>query len=166
MSADEIQKIINDRFGADAILSSNLDVSQPWLEIHPEKLAEVCLFLRDDPTLYFDLLECLSGVDYRPAAEKYGVVYHLYSIPRNHKIVLKCTAVPGTHENNLPEIPSVSAVWKTAEWHEREAFDLLGIFFSNHPDLRRILMPEDWEGHPLRKDYTGAEEYHGIKIEY
>jgi NADH-quinone oxidoreductase subunit C len=127
-------------------------------------IAEVCAELRDNPATYFDFLSCLSGVDYGTTENKFGVVYHLASIPYHTQITLKVGAVNNRQLDNLPTFPSVSSVYKTAEWHEREAFDMMGIFFENHPDLRRILLPDDWEGFPLRKDYVEAEEYKGIKI--
>ena len=80
--------------------------------------------------------------------------------------MLKVEVARNTEEGKLPQVPSVSSIWKTADWHEREAFDLVGIEFTNHPDLRRILLPSDWEGYPLRKDYKEQEEYHGIKVKY
>jgi NADH-quinone oxidoreductase subunit C len=97
--------------------------------------------------------------------QKFGVVYHLSSIIKNHQIVLKIITDNNRDEENLPTFKSVSYVYKAAEWHEREAFDMLGIYFENHPDLRRILLPDDWEGFPLRKDYKTAENYHNIKID-
>ncbi len=99
---------------------------------------------------------CLSGVDWVNNLE---VVYHIYSMTYHHKLVIK---VPLTKDD--PKIESVSGIWATANWHEREAYDLFGIIFENHPDLRRILLPEDWEGHPLRKDYIPQKEYKGIDL--
>ncbi|MFA6542090.1 MAG: NADH-quinone oxidoreductase subunit C, partial [Bacteroidota bacterium] len=92
---------------------------------------------------------------------KLGVTYHLYSMVHRHKFVLK-VEVP----TDAPNIPSVESVWKTANWHEREAFDMYGIQFSGHPDLRRILLPDDWEGYPLRKDYEVPEFYNGMRVPY
>jgi NADH-quinone oxidoreductase subunit C len=92
---------------------------------------------------------------------KLGVVYHLHSMKWNHKIVIK-VEVPA--EN--PHVPSVESVWKTANWHEREAYDMIGVIFNGHPDLRRMLLPEDWVGHPLRKDYQVQEFYNGMKVPY
>ena len=119
-------------------------------------------YLHDDPDLYFDYLVDVCGVDYLGKKEKrFEVVYHLYSVKHRHAIRLK--AEVGEEE---PVIDSVTSVWVGAGWHEREAFDLYGIRFNGHPDLRRILMPEDWEGHPLRKDYPlkgPATEWRGFE---
>ncbi|MFH1407388.1 MAG: NADH-quinone oxidoreductase subunit C, partial [Candidatus Omnitrophota bacterium] len=105
-----------------------------------------CKTLKEDEKLRFDYLMCLSGVDYK---EYFEVVYHLYSMERGRRAAVKVKL-----SREKPEVDSVSSLWKSANWHEREAFDLLGIRFNNHPDLRRILLPEDWgEGFPLRKDY-------------
>jgi NADH-quinone oxidoreductase subunit C len=164
---NEIQSLIASGFGEDTIARADLDAVQPWLEITPAALHPVCRFLHDDPRLYFDYLECLSGVDEGPEADRIGVVYHLMSIPRGHRLVLKCfTARRTDSQETLPAIPSVASIWRSADWHEREAYDLLGIAFEGHPDLRRILLPEDWEGYPLRKDYVNPEFYHGIQTEY
>lgn len=179
LSTIAIEEMLRTRFGDAAIEASDHAVNQPWIQIQAEKIAEVGQFLRESADCWFDLLECLTAVDYGPEAGKMSVVYHLCSIPHEHRIVLKCSLPrhfdPETHspaafqEMNgayVPVIPSVSAVWRTANWHEREAWDLAGIWFSGHPDMRRILMPEDWEGHPLRKDYTTADSYHNIQIDY
>lgn len=160
----DIQAAIAAQFPA-AIVGEDATVRQPWLQIAPDQLRDVAFFLRDTEGLYFDYLECLSGVDYGPKPGKIGAVYHLFSIPYQHALVLKCTVDRGTEEQ-LPVIPSVVEVWKTADWHEREAYDLIGIHFEGHPDLRRILMPADWPGHPLRKDYENPEFYHGIQSAY
>ncbi|MEK7448369.1 MAG: NADH-quinone oxidoreductase subunit C [Planctomycetota bacterium] len=131
------------------------------LKIEPAALPEVMSFLKDSPEFYFDSLMCLSGVDYPglPAGEAghLTVVYHLFSTSHNHKIVLKTTVSKGAHF-----IPTVSHIWPAADWFEREAYDLLGIKFEGHPNLTRILMPDDWAGHPLRKDYQYPKEYHGV----
>ncbi len=117
--------------------------------------------LLQNSSLYFDMLSCITGVDNGPQAGTMEVVYNLYSIPFDHHLMIKIV-VP----REKPVLESVSAVWKTADWQEREIFDLFGIHFLNHPDLRRILMPADWEGHPLRKDYTHQEYYRDIEVKY
>lgn len=166
LSFPSICDLISEKFGPESLVAQDANALQAWLEVPAAKLADICQFLRDDPRLYFDYLECLSGVDLGPKAGRIGVVYHLMSIPRGHRIVLKCF-VPRTNEaDSLPELPSVTSIWRTAEWHEREAYDLVGIHFAGHPDLRRILLPEDWPGHPLRKDYENPEFYHGFQTEY
>jgi NADH-quinone oxidoreductase subunit C len=158
MTAQEIYDFLKTKFG-DAIIEAKLDVLQPWIRIAPEKAKDISLFLRDSATLQFDYLCCLSGMDYNNG--NLGVVYHLFSMVLKHKIVIK---VQCTKENL--HVQSVSAVWGTANWHEREAFDMFGINFDEHPDLRRMLLPDDWEGYPLRKDYKVQEFYHGMKVPY
>jgi len=159
----------------DGIVASNLSGMDPWIEVAPKALVDVCRYLRDQSDLKFDMLNCISGVDYfQPdpkKAKKTGwephieVVYHLSSIEHKHSVVLKVNLprwkddVPG----EIPELPSVVSIWSTADWHEREVYDLSGIWFTGHRDLRRILCPEDWVGHPLRKDYEFPLEYHGIR---
>ena len=108
----------------------------------------ICRFLHDDPELAFDFLTDLCGVDHYPAEPRFEVIYHLCAMKSRSRLRLK-TPLPGT----TPRLHSVVSVWKTAGWMEREAFDMLGIIFDGHPDLRRILLTPDWEGHPLRKDY-------------
>src|ERR1700748_2385633 len=158
----DIKALLINKFGEDAVLGEETTGLQPALLIAPEKIADVCLELRDNPGTYFDFLSCLSGVDY--GAERFGMVYHLASIPYQTQLVLKISKENSRDENDLPSFPTVSTVYKTADWHEREAYDMLGIFFEGHPDLRRLLLPDDWEGYPLRKDYQEAEYYKGIKI--
>jgi NADH-quinone oxidoreductase subunit C len=161
-TAQDIHDAIVAHCGTAAVRAATLQLAQPFLEIDPAHLPEVGIFLRDEPTLYVDFLECLSGVDEGVAANRIGVVYHLRSITRSLRIVLKCWV-----QRDAPTpIPSVAHIWRAAEWHEREAFDMFGIAFSGHPDMRRILMPEDWEGHPLRKDYVNPEFYHDFKTAY
>jgi len=145
----------------EAILDSDLSCKQPYFLIDPKVIKEVCLFVRDHPEFSMDFLSCLSGVDLGENEEELMVVYHLYSLVHEEGMVLKCKI-----SKESPTLSSVAEVWKAAEWHEREAYDMVGIHFEGHPDPRRILLPEDWEGHPLRKDYKEAETYHDIKIRY
>lgn len=174
MSGTEFLQRLSNEFG-EHIRGANLEAIDPWIEVSPEGLRAVCLYLRDEPDLRFDMLNCISGVDYfepdPKKAAKAGfephleVVYHLSSIQHKHSLVLKVTTprwkndIPG----EPPEVPSVADIWRTADWHEREVFDLSGVWFVGHPNLRRILCPEDWEGFPLRRDYEMPLEYHGIR---
>lgn len=117
--------------------------------VDPRYIVDVCRFLRDDPRFEFKLLSDLTGVDLGIDQEpRFEVVYHLYSLTRNHRLRLK---VPLPADD--PTVATVTTVWHTANWHERETFDMFGIVFDGHPDLRRILMPEEFQWHPLRKDY-------------
>jgi len=129
--------------------------------IKKEILLSVCEQLYKSPASYFDMLSCITGVDNGPEGGTMEVIYHLYSIPFNYSLALK-VILP--REN--PEVESVVSIWKSANWLEREVYDMFGIGFKNHPDLRRILMPADWKGYPLRKDYKHEEYYRGVKIEY
>jgi NADH-quinone oxidoreductase subunit C len=116
----------------------------------PGDLVRVCRFLRDEPEIHFDFLSSVVGVDrlnLPDSSPRFEVVYHLYSLQYKRRLRLKVRVDEGE------SIPSVTGVWESANWHEREVFDLFGVPFEGHPNLRRILMPDDWEGHPLRKDY-------------
>ena len=175
MNVEELHKLLLDQFGEAKITGANLEAIDPWIEVAAAAIVEVATFLRDDERLRFDHLNNLSGVDYcepdPKKAKKFGhdphveVVYHLSSIQLKHRAVVK-VLVPRWKDDvdgALPEVPSVSGVWSIADWHEREAYDLVGIHFLDHPNLKRILCPEDWVGYPLRKDYEFPLEYHGIR---
>ncbi|RCH56050.1 NADH-quinone oxidoreductase subunit C [Mucilaginibacter hurinus] len=166
MSFDDIKQLLTDKFGDEVIVGEERTGLQPALVIAPGHIADVCLELRDNPKTYFDFLSCLSGVDYGVDEARFGVVYHLTSIPYNLQLTLKISTINSREETNLPSFPSVSGIYRTADWHEREAYDLVGIFFEGHPDLRRILLPDDWEGYPLRRDYETAAYYKGIYIDF
>lgn len=116
--------------------------------IDPPRIADVCLYLRDADGLRFNFLIDVTGIDYYPDEPRFAVAYHLYSMLYNRKLRLK-VRLPGDN----PHVPTVTGVWPTANWQEREAYDMFGIIFDGHPDLRRILTAADWEGHPQRKDY-------------
>ena len=130
-------------------LSSSERLGEWTVEIAPERLLETCRFLKNE--LQFERLSTVTAVDRYPSEPRFEVVYLAHSIARNQRLRLKCRLAGAN-----PEIDSATAVWRSANWYEREVFDMFGIRFRNHPDLRRILMPEDWEGHPLRKDYPIA----------
>jgi len=135
------------------------DVFDPCLHADPQAVVEICRYLRDTPGLDFEILSDLTCVDL-PKEDKLQVVYHLYSYARRHQIVLKVDL-----PREAPRLATVEDVWKAANWFEREVFDLFGVVFEGHTDLRRILLPEDWVGHPLRKDYVEQEEYDGISTQ-
>jgi len=165
MSFEDIKLLLTDKFGPEVIAGEETGGLQPALLIAPTRIADVCLELRDNPKTYFDFLSSLTGVDYGTEASRFGVVYHLASIPYQTQLTLKVSVENDRNPEELPTFPSITSVYRTADWHEREAYDLVGIFFEGHPDLRRILLPDDWEGYPLRKDYKTAEYYKGIKID-
>ena len=174
MSGDTFVTQLQSRFG-DKITGSNLEAMDPWIEVAPDGLVEVMTFLQSDEKLRFDMLNCISAVDYIHTDPKKAakadfdphieIVYHLSSIAKKHTLVVKVKLPRWKDdvEGQLPEIPTVSNIWRTADWHEREVFDLSGINFTGHPNLRRILCPEDWVGYPLRRDYEMPLEYHGIR---
>lgn len=155
---DELQSLIREIVpAAEAIPNS----TPAGMIIPADKLVSLCVELHRNPTAYFDMLTCVTGVDNGAEAGTMEIIYHLYSVPFNHSLALKVIA-----PRSNPEVESVVPVWKSANWLEREVYDMFGIVFKNHPDLRRILLPSDWNGYPLRKDYQHEEYYHGVKIKY
>lgn len=140
---------LREQFGQ-ALLEVKVWRNETTVVVRPQDIQSVCRFLRDDPDLAFDFLSDVTGVDRLKLPEsspRFEVVYHLYSLAYKRRLRLKVRV--GERES----VPTVTGVWETANWHEREVYDLFGVPFDGHPDLRRILMPDDWEGHPLRKDY-------------
>ncbi|AUD05197.1 NADH-quinone oxidoreductase subunit C [Spirosoma pollinicola] len=161
MTFPEINDLLTTQFGTG--LQATTQTLQPYLTVPVDQLVEICQFLRDDERLFFDLLACVTAIDNGLQTDTMEVIYNLTSIPYEHNLMLKVIVPRNTTGANLPSVPSVAHIWRTANWHEREAFDLVGIHFDGHPDLRRILLPTDWVGHPLRSDYQEEEQYHGIK---
>jgi len=173
-TSEEIFQILKDKFQDKVIEFKNIQF-EPHIIVNPLAIKDVCQFLRDEDGLEFDSLMNLSGVDDANGEKKQeedgsitinggtlSIYYHLDSILQKHKVTLKVSA-----PREEPEVESVESVWKCADWHEREVYDLFGVKFLNHPDLRRILMPYDWEaGYPLRKDYKNPEFYQGMKVPY
>ena len=164
MIPEEICEILRAQFG-EAIEQAVVEGGHPHVVVAAEQWPTVARFLRDDFRLGLDLLNSISSLDL-PADEKLACVYDLTRIPLDQGTDLitetHTFAVRVVTDRDNPRIPSVASVWPAADWHEREAYDLMGIVFDGHPDPRRILSPDDWEGHPLRKDYEFPMEYHGI----
>jgi len=155
MTASEIYERLKAHFG-ERVISLAQDAKDPWILVDPAAIAEIGRFLHDDPELRCDALSNQSGVDYK-AQGWIEVVYHLYSYAHRHYVILKVRT-----PRDAAELPTVEGVWKAANWLEREIYDLLGVNFVGHSDLRRLLLPEDWIGYPLRKDFVEPEQYHGI----
>lgn len=175
MNPDEIFEILKKEFG-EAILGLDKETpTEQIISVDPMQIHRVGAFLRENNELLFDSLMVLSGVDDANGNKvkdedgtevitggTLSVYYHLHSTSLNHKITIKVST-----PREDPKVESVYNVWRTSDWHEREAFDMFGIIFQNHPDLRRILMPYDWDaGYPLRKDYKNPEFYQGMKVPY
>jgi len=174
MTSADIVSLLEQQLGS-RIKSKNLESIDPFVVVDAADLLDVCRLLKEDSRLQFDFLNCISGVDYLEPdpkkAPKAGfephmeVVYHLSSFRHRHRVVLK-VILPRWKDDKpgeLPEVPSVTSLWATANWHEREVYDLSGVWFTGHPELTRILLADDWVGHPLRKDYEYPLEYHGIR---
>lgn len=150
------QTVINKLYEAfpDSIIMTSESLGDLFVNVRREDIVEVARFLRDDPQLNYQFLENLCGVDYLGRTPRFEVVYHFLSFANRHRVCIKV----GVPEDDLM-VASLTGLWATANWQERETFDMFGIVFTNHPRLERILMPEDWEGYPQRKDVPlGAEE--------
>ncbi|MEV6690996.1 NADH-quinone oxidoreductase subunit C [Micromonospora sp. NPDC051196] len=157
---DEVRDALEEAYPAfgEAIEHVVVDRDELTLHIRPERIAEVCQVMRDDPALRFELCSSVSGVDYLGAdARRLHVVYQLTSMTYRRRVRLEAAV-----SAEQPHLPSVTAVYPTADWQERETYDMFGVIFDGHPALTRILMPDDWEGHPQRKDYPLG----GVPVEY
>jgi NADH-quinone oxidoreductase subunit C len=146
-----------------ATLEGAPSVDFPTIYVPVDRIVETCLALRDTPSLRFDVLTEITAADYLPRTPRFEVVYHLLSIPHRRRLRLKVRVPEGG------AVPTVQSVWPAAGWPEREVWDMFGVVFENHPDLRRLLMPEDWEGHPQRKDYPvqirkAAQTYEPLEV--
>ena len=155
MNSQEIAAVLTEQFG-DGILETELEGVNPYSVVAAPSILDICRFIRSDERLEMDHLELLGGVDYPDFIE---VVYVLYSMKHHHRYTLKCR-LP-REESHLH---SVESIWNVANWHERETFDMFGVFFDGHSDMRRILCPDDWEGYPLRKDYKAPESYRDMPV--
>jgi NADH-quinone oxidoreductase subunit C len=156
-TAAQVIETMTRQFG-DAVVTSAPEGLHPHIQVKPEMVAQIGKFLKNDPELAFDLLRCISAIDW-PAKNIIELSYDLISTRLGHAFAVKVSL-----DRSNPKVESVSGIWPAANWHEREAYDLMGVTFTNHPDPRRILMPDDWAGFPLRKDYQDPAEYHGLKI--
>ncbi len=154
----DLQSIVKSVRGAQPEALVADAAQEEHLELTPDRWREVARHLIDDADLQFDALMCLSGYDEGPEGSL-AVIYHLFSMQHKHKLEVRIK-VP----RDGGSLPSVADIWRTADWHEREAYDLFGMTFEGHPDLRRILLPDDWEGHPLKKDYLTPDYYRGIPV--
>lgn len=176
MNVEEILQKLKDKFPESEFSLDNELPVEPFLIVNPLDINIISEFLRDDESLLFDSLMNLSGVDDNNAQKvkdedgneklegrTLSVYYHLHSLKLGHKLAIKVSA-----PIEKPEVESVEPIWKCADWHEREAYDMYGLIFLNHPNLERILMPYDWEdgSYPLRKDFETPEFYNGMKIPY
>ncbi|MEX2215408.1 MAG: NADH-quinone oxidoreductase subunit C [Phycisphaeraceae bacterium] len=159
MNPIQIAQRLTEKFGS-AILESFPEDKHPRIHVNAADWRPIAEFLRKDAGLDFDFLLCLTAVDY-VADNLLGVVYDLRSMDHRHEFAVKVFI-----DRDHPNVTSVMDLWPAADWHEREAYDMMGIIFQGHTDLRRILLPEDWEGFPLRKDYVFPREYHGIPGTY
>lgn len=159
MDAPSIHQKIKDRFG-ERVLHFEEGALQPWAVVATDAIAEVGAFCKGEPDLTLDNLMCLSVVDYpKETPPRMEVVYHLFSYEHRHVFVLK-VHVP----REGARVPTVEKLWGVANWHEREAYDMFGVLFEGHSDMRRILLPDDWEGHPLRKDWVDPDFYNGMHV--
>lgn len=155
MTPTQIAAKLTEKFGV-AITASRPEDKHPRVHTTAKHWREIAEFILNDPELSFDWLGCATAVDY-VADNLLAVVYDMYSMTHGHWFAFKVYC-----DRNDPHVPSVMDLWPAANWHEREAFDMMGIVFDGHTDLRRILLSEDWVGYPLRKDYVFPREYHGI----
>ena len=146
MGGPNLRERIEQRFGGRVRDGGLPDGMQTFL-VDPDLVVELCRFFKDDPELRFDFLSDICGVDHYPEEDRLEVVYHLYSIAFKWRVRIKCRS------GDPPKVPSVVGVWRTANWHERETYDMYGIVFEGHPDLRRIYMWDEFEGYPMRKDF-------------
>lgn len=155
MTINEIHEKLKAQLG-DAVGPLSEPKIDPFCVVKADRIVEACRWLRTTPGIELDFCEDLTAVDW-PKRNVIEVVYHLFSYSHRHGIVLKVEA-----DRQNPVVPTVEGIWKSANWMEREVYDLFGVTFEGHPDLRRVLLPDDWVGHPLRKDYQEAGGYHGI----
>ena len=153
MTFDEIVKFIQSK----AADKTSIIEQKEAILVSPDNWNEVSMLLKNESDLDFNYLMCISSYD-KGDGKIYGVAYNLFSTTKNHYLEVRVEAEDGI------SIPSVVSLWQTANWHEREAYDMMGIHFEGHPNLKRILLSDDWEGHPLRKNFIEPDYYHGMPV--
>jgi len=154
MTTQEIHDRLAMQFPDGVLPLQTPEVGEQHIQVNADSLHRICLFLRDDPAMRFEFLRLISGIDRKDCLSS---VYHLFSYALCHAVALRVDV-----NREQPAVPTVTDIWPAAEWHEREAFDMMGIVYEGHQDLKRILLPDDWEGFPLRKDYVAPAEYNGL----
>jgi NADH-quinone oxidoreductase subunit C len=155
LTPSQIHQRLAETFG-DAVGPLSEPKKDPFCTFAPSRVVEIGRFLQAAPDLAFDFLQDLTATDH-PKEGLIRVVYHFYSYTHRHLFVAKCEL-----DRKSPEVDTVEGIWRAANWLEREVYDLFGVTFKGHSDLRRIMLPYDWVGHPLRKDFSEAGSYHGI----
>lgn len=156
LTSADLFAALRQRLGEAAIVEHVEGVGDPAVFVAPDRWLEVATVLRNEPEFAFDFCSNVTGVDW-PEQDILESVVHLYSMTHHHHLTVKMRL-----PRAKPEVASVAGVWPAADWHEREQYDMLGIVYVGHPNLRRILLAEDWEGFPLRKDYVAPDEIHGV----
>ena len=156
MTPTEIKETLDQQFPGSVI--DNEELAESQIELKPDQWLEIATYLKNDPGLSFDQLECVTGIDTGEDGPLQSR-YNLHSMEHRHKIEVVISL-----DRNNPKVASIEQVWRVGDWFERETYDMFGIIYEGHRDLRRILCPEDWEGWPLRKDYEAQETYHGIVV--
>lgn len=157
---DDLMELADAALG-DLVEESRIEAGAVIIQIPAEHIHEALTVVRDDADLRLDVLSHMTAVDLEPREPRFSVVYELYSTHHKHRLRVKCSLAETGSEDQLPRIETVSDVYLTANWHERECYDLMGIQFDGHPDMRRILLPDRWDGHPLRKEhpYDGKRDW-------
>lgn len=157
---NELVQLINEKVPSANATAVIAEVGDSSIFVEANSIKEVCELLKSSEEYEFNVLQVITGCDYEDRIE---VSYVIASFTKNLELILKVKVERGTNDN-LSEIPSVTSVWSSANWQERECYDLIGVNFVGHPKLERILCCYDWEGHPLRKDYVAQKEYHGMEV--
>jgi len=158
MDQETIKEKLVSKFGDEVVQSAVAFRDQVAVTVPKDRILDVCRFLKEDPELLFDFLSFVGGVDWYPKEPRFEVVYQLYSLKHTHRFRIKANVEMA--EDGLGHIDSVVPIWPTANWHERETSEMFGITFLNHPDPRKLLLPDPWNVYPLRKDFPleGTEE--------